>query len=61
MPPIKFGIKNTVRKSDVPRNLRVNANAKKNAITLISKTETTVKAQVNIKEREKEASPNDDI
>src|SRR5699024_1701231 len=43
MPPIRFGIKKTVRKKLVPRNLRVSNHAKRKAkmLTVITETMTT--------------------
>ena len=47
IPPIKFGIKKTVRYSFVPLIVPVKSNANKNAKILIDTTETTVNLTVN--------------
>jgi hypothetical protein len=48
IPPIRFGIKNTVRKTFVPLIFRVRRRASKNAKTLIRIIETTANFAVNI-------------
>ena len=50
MPPIKFGIKNTVLNVFVPRNPFVSSSATANASTLISTTVTNANAAVNQRE-----------
>ena len=53
IPPIRFGIKNTVRKMFVPFSSRVSKSARPSAITLITTIETTayetVKPKAEIK------------
>ncbi len=49
MPPIRFGRKNTVRKTFVPLSPRVSASAMAKAMTLIKTVETTVNFAVNQK------------
>jgi len=50
IPPIRFGIKNTVRKTLVPLNPFVRARAIKNASTLIRILET--KANITVSQNE---------
>jgi hypothetical protein len=49
MPPIRLGMKNTVRKTLVPRMFRVRASATEKASTLMSTVDTAAKATVNQK------------
>ena len=47
MPPIKFGIKNTVRKKFVPGSSFVKSSASKNAKTFMPITDITANLTVN--------------
>ena len=46
MPPMRFGMKNTVRKALVPRMALVRTSATARPPTLIASVETTTKAQL---------------
>lgn len=56
IPPIKFGIKNTVRKRFVPLRVPVNSKASIKAMTLMVITDTTVNFTVNHKDCKKVVS-----